>query len=180
MLVGSKHVHTLLLISLRSLSHSSASLARVFLMADSSIFDGNRWPHWGQSCGLSTPTRIDLRGGLPDRLEPGCGCNSSARSINLCDIAGLILPCFYLPSRSRMATGACASSTPDKSGGLNGSMQHSSRTRLALRTKPKSLVRVKSAGTPPWLGFDRVQPNGSLLPGKHWRINVLDGVASTG
>jgi hypothetical protein len=54
---------------------------------------------------------------------------------------------------------------PDKSGGLNGSMQHSSRTRLALETKPKSLVRVKSAGTLPWLGFDRVQSNGSFSRG---------------
>ena len=30
-----------------------------------------------------------------------------------------------------------------------------------------------------WLGFDRVQPNRSLLPGKHRRINALDGVASS-
>src|SRR5882724_9284699 len=70
--------------------------------------------------------------------------------------------------------------TPDKRGGLNGSTQHSSRTRLALKTKAKSLPRVRSAGTPPWLGFDRGQPNRSLLPGKHCRINALDGVASTG
>src|SRR5882672_1231406 len=69
--------------------------------------------------------------------------------------------------------------TPDKSGGLNGSTQHSSRTRLALKTKAKSLARVRSAGTLPWLGFDRGQPNRSLLPGKHCRINALDGVAST-
>src|ERR1700722_327928 len=69
---------------------------------------------------------------------------------------------------------------PDKPGGLNGSTQHSSRTRLALKTKAKSLVRVRSAGTLPWLGFYRVRPNGSLLLGKHRRINVLDGVASTG
>jgi hypothetical protein len=32
--------------------------------------------------------------------------------------------------------------TPDKSGGLNGSTQHSSRTRLALKTKAKSLARL--------------------------------------
>src|SRR6266403_2201819 len=70
--------------------------------------------------------------------------------------------------------------TPDKSGGLNGSTQHSSRTRLALKTKAKSHARVRSAGTLPWLGFDRGQPNRSLLPGKHCRINALDGVASTG
>src|SRR6266480_240475 len=65
-----------------------------------------------------------------------------------------------------------------KSGGLNGSTQHSSRTRLALKTKAKSLARVRSAGTLPWLGFDRGQPNRSLLPGKYCRINALDGVAS--
>src|SRR2546422_440659 len=34
-------------------------------MADSSILDGNRWPHWGQFCGLSTPARVDLRDGRP-------------------------------------------------------------------------------------------------------------------
>ncbi len=65
-------------------------------MADSSILDGNRWPHWGQFCGLTTPARVDLRGGPPERLEPACGCNSSARSINSYDTAGLILPWFIL------------------------------------------------------------------------------------
>jgi hypothetical protein len=65
-------------------------------MADSSILDGNRWPHWGQFCGLSAAARVDLRGGPPERLEPVCGCNSSARSINSYDMAGLILPCFIL------------------------------------------------------------------------------------
>ena len=65
-------------------------------MADSSILDGNRWPHWGQFCGLSTPARVDLRGGPPERLEPACGCNSSARSINSYDTAGLILPWYIL------------------------------------------------------------------------------------
>src|SRR4029453_17069609 len=64
---------------------------------------------------------------------------------------------------------------PDLSGGLNRSMQHSSRTRLALKTKAKSLARVRSAGTLPWLGFDRAQPNRSLLPGSivdstHWMV----------
>src|SRR5271165_525658 len=54
-----------------------------------------------------------------------------------------------------------------KYGGLNGSTQHSGRTQLALKTKAKSLARVRSAGTPPWLGFDRAQPNRSLLPGEH-------------
>src|SRR6266850_2357821 len=72
----------------------------------------------------------------------------------------------------------CSPST-DKRGGLNGSTLHSSRTRLALKTKAKSLARVRSAGTLPWLGFDRGQPNRSLLPRKHCRINALDGVAST-
>jgi hypothetical protein len=72
------------------------------------------------------------------------------------------------------------SEAPDKRGGLNGSTQHSGRTRLALKTKARSLARVRSAGTLPWPGFDRVQPNRSLLPGKHCRINALDGVASTG
>src|SRR5229473_2472077 len=74
-------------------------------MADSSILDGNRWPHWGQFCGLSTPARVDLRGGPSERLEPACGCNSSARSINSYDIAGLILPWFYLASHFRIFPG---------------------------------------------------------------------------
>src|SRR5882762_5162232 len=90
-LVGSRQVHTLWLIFERSFSHPSGSWARVFLIADSSILDGNRLPHRGQPCGLSTPARVDLRGGPPDRLEPGCGCNSSAPFINSCGIAGLIL-----------------------------------------------------------------------------------------
>ena len=38
---------------------------------------------------------------------------------------------------------------------------------LPLKTKAKSLARVRSAGTLPWLGFDRAQPNRSLLPEKH-------------
>jgi hypothetical protein len=42
---------------------------------------------------------------------------------------------------------------PDKSGGLNGSTQHSSRTRPGLKTKARSLARVRSTGTLPWLGF---------------------------
>jgi|GEM_PF-2606922 len=56
---------------------------------------------------------------------------------------------------------------PDLSGGLNGSMQHSSRTRFSLRTKAKSFARVRSAGTLRRLGFGRAQPNRSLLLGKH-------------
>jgi len=51
----------------------------------------------------------------------------------------------------------------DKRGGLNGSTQHSGRTRFTLKTEGKSLARVRSSGTLPWLGFDRVQPNRSLL-----------------
>src|SRR6267142_2569539 len=66
----------------------------------------------------------------------------------------------------------CSPST-DKRGGLNGSTLHSSRTRLALKTKAKSLARVRSAGTLPWLGFDRGQPNRSLLPGKVICLAVL-------
>src|SRR5216683_6137850 len=54
---------------------------------------------------------------------------------------------------------------------LNGSTQHSSRTRLALKTKAKSLARVRSAGTLPWLGFARAQPNGSVPQGKYCRVN---------
>src|SRR6188472_3484787 len=53
------------------------------------------------------------------------------------------------------------------SGGFNGSTQHSSRTRLALKTKAKSLARVRSAGTLPWLGFDRGQPNRALPLGNY-------------
>jgi hypothetical protein len=60
-----------------------------------------------------------------------------------------------------------------------GSMQHSGRSRFALKTKARSLARVRAAETLPWLGFDRVRPNRSLPPGKHCRINALDGVAST-
>lgn|SRR5690242_616103 len=67
----------------------------------------------------------------------------------------------------------------DFGGGLNGSTQHSVRTQLILKTKAESLAGVRSAGTLPWLGFDRAQPNRSLLSGKHCRINSLDGVAST-
>ena len=82
--------------------------------------------------------------------------------------------------QKRTAAQSYQNSVLDKRGGLNGSTQHSSRTRLALKTKAKSLARVRSAGTLPWLGFDRGQPNRSLLPKKHCRINALDGVASTG
>jgi hypothetical protein len=100
-LVGGRHVHTLWLIFVRSFSHPSGSLARVFLIADPSILDGNRFPHWGQPSGLSTPTRVDLRGGPPDRLEPACGSNSSSPAINSYNIVGLILLCSYLASLFR-------------------------------------------------------------------------------
>ena len=73
----------------------------------------------------------------------------------------------------REAIGAASSPTEGTrsklsgyAGGLNGSTQHSSRTRRALKTKAKSLARVRSAGTLPWLGFDRGQPNRPLLLGK--------------
>jgi hypothetical protein len=84
------------------------------------------------------------------------------------------------PLESRRPTLLCNQVVSDYAGGLNGSMQHSSRTRLALKTKAKSLARVRSVGTLPWLGSDRVQPNRSILPRKHCRINALDGVASIG
>jgi len=51
---------------------------------------------------------------------------------------------------------------------------------LHWKTKAKSLSRVGSAGTLSWLGFDRIQPDRSLLPGKRCRINALHGVVSTG
>jgi hypothetical protein len=91
-LVGCRQIQTLRLIFLLNLSHSSGALAQVFLMADSSILDGNRLPHRGQFFGSSIAARVDLRGGPPDRFEPGCGRNSSGSSINSYDIAGLILP----------------------------------------------------------------------------------------
>jgi hypothetical protein len=68
---------------------------------------------------------------------------------------------------------------PGLRGGLNGSKQHSARIYLALKTKAKNSGKVRSAGTLPWLGFDRVPPNRWVLPEKHCRINALDGVAST-
>jgi hypothetical protein len=34
-------------VDIKSDASASVSLARVFLMADSSILDGNRWPQWG-------------------------------------------------------------------------------------------------------------------------------------
>jgi|HubBroStandDraft_3_1064219.scaffolds.fasta_scaffold117110_2 hypothetical protein len=67
---------------------------------------------------------------------------------------------------------------PDKRGGLNGSTQHSGRTHLALKTKAKIAGWVRSVGTLPWLGFDRVLPNRWVLPEKHCRINALDGVSA--
>src|SRR6266852_4261870 len=58
-----------------------------------------------------------------------------------------------------------------KRGGLNGSTQHSARTHLALKTRAEIAREVRSVGTLPWLGFDRVQPNRSVLQGKYCRIN---------
>src|SRR6478672_7662929 len=63
---------------------------------------------------------------------------------------------------------------PDKSGGLNGSTQHSARTHLALKTRAKNARWVRSAETLTWLGFDRGQSNRSVLPGKALR-NQRDG-----
>jgi hypothetical protein len=59
-------------------------------------------------------------------------------------------------------------------GGLNGSTQHSGRTQFALKTKAKSLAKVRSAGTLPWLGFDRVQTDrfsrGSIVESTPWMV----------
>jgi len=43
------------------------------------------------------------------------------------------------------------------------------------KRKPKSLARVRPAGTLPWLGFDRVQPyrwlrRGSIAESMHWMV----------
>ena len=57
-------------------------------------------------------------------------------------------------------------SSPVKHGSLDGSTQHSGRTRLALKTKAKSLARARSAGALPWLGFDRVPPKKVGSPGE--------------
>src|ERR1700722_5400829 len=97
-------------------------------MADSSIFDGNRWPHWGQFCGLSTPTTVDLRGGLPDRLEPACGSNSSSRSINLCGT----LARFY-PSVSLVTGKVLSRRSTCPVAGLIGSGAVSLYTRFSFR-----------------------------------------------
>jgi hypothetical protein len=77
-------------------------------------------------------------------------------------------------------SGPVREAVSNKDGGLNRSTQHSGRTQLALKTKAKSLAGVRLAETLPWLDFDRVEPNRSLRPVKHYRINALDGVASTG
>ena len=44
-----------------------------------------------------------------------------------------------------------------------------------MKTKAKPLAKVRSAGTLPWLGFDRVRPNGWIRPGNmleltHWMV----------
>jgi hypothetical protein len=48
-----------------------------------------------------------------------------------------------------------------------------------LKTKAKIARNVYSAGTLPWLGFERVQAKQILLTQKLSRINALDSVAST-
>jgi hypothetical protein len=40
------------------------------------------------------------------------------------------------------------------------------RTHLVSKTKAKIARQIRSAGTLPWLGFDRVQPDRSVLQGK--------------
>src|SRR5262245_55707333 len=50
---------------------------------------------------------------------------------------------------------------------------------LHRKQRLRALARVRSAGTPPWLGFEGVQPNRGVHLGKHCRINPWDGVAST-
>jgi hypothetical protein len=67
----------------------------------------------------------------------------------------------------------------DFPGGLNGSAQHSSRTRLALKTKAKSLARVRSAGTLLWLGFDQAAVKQIGSSGKALWNQRVGGVAST-
>jgi Transposase len=56
-------------------------------------------------------------------------------------------------------------------GGLNGSTQHLGRTRLALETKAKSLARVRSAGTLPWLGLIDSSRTVGFSIGKYCRTN---------
>src|SRR5208337_5343274 len=73
------------------------------------------------------------------------------------------------------AIGACLVNAVVAMGRRN--TQHGPNLQRKQRLTP--LARVRSTGTLPWLGFDRVQPNRSALPGKHCRINALDGVAST-
>src|ERR1700678_2240526 len=64
-LVDSRHIHTLWLIFVRRLLHPSGTLARVFLIADSSILDGDRLPYWGQPGALSTADCVQFGGGPP-------------------------------------------------------------------------------------------------------------------
>ena|SRR5712671_4108123 len=99
------------------------------------------------------------------------------------DCQGVTVTLFGSSWTSRTIPDKCPisdSTCPVTLGGLNRSKQHSSRTRLTLKTKVKSLTRVDQRETLPWLGFDRGQPNRLLLPEKPCRIKVLDGVASTG
>jgi hypothetical protein len=66
-------------------------------------------------------------------------------------------------------------SVSGKGGDLNGSTQHQARTHLALKTRAKSLVRVRSDGTLPRLGFVQVKPNtwfsrGSIAESAQWMV----------
>ena len=70
-------------------------------------------------------------------------------------------------------------------GGLNGSTQHSARTHLALKTKAKIARKVRSAGTLPWLGSDRVQSKeigspGEVLPDQLIRGCCIDRLSWQG
>jgi len=69
---------------------------------------------------------------------------------------------------------------PDKHGGSQWVDVTLRSNPTCIENKAKALARVRSAGTVSWPGFDRIQPQSSLLAGKHCRIYALDGVASTG
>jgi hypothetical protein len=84
-----------------------------------------------------------------------------------------------LPVNEQTAEVRTSLNLSDFAGGFNGSTQHLGRTQLALKTKAKSLAQIKTARALPWLGFERVEPNGWILPGKHCRTSAIDGVAST-
>ena len=64
--------------------------------------------------------------------------------------------CRQIGSPSLLSAVSSRSKYTRSRGGLNGSTQHSGRTWTELKIKAKSLARFRSAGTLPWLGFDRV------------------------